>query len=179
MDLVPAVRGVVDPGADDLDPLPDVRNQDTGAVPGDDLENERAADAGVAGRKQAVLARVELQLDVDVAVVELGLDLLDGADGDVAAAFHLQPVRVVDADKRRPRTAVRRRRRTGLAQEAAAGDERDDDEREHSAHPSHPARALVSAKDAPSATDLGGHVIDSRRGRGANPGLRGPGEGNR
>ena len=51
VDLVPAVRSVVDPRADDLDSLSDLRNQDPGAVPGDDLDDERPADPRVAGRE--------------------------------------------------------------------------------------------------------------------------------
>src|SRR5690348_460809 len=99
MDLVPAVRGVVDPGADHLDPLPDLGDRDARAIPGDDLENQVAPDAAIARREQAVLPGVEPKLEVDVTVVELWLDPLDCAGGNPAAALHLEPFRVVDADE--------------------------------------------------------------------------------
>src|SRR5205085_7519551 len=91
VDLVPAVSRVVDPRADHLDSLPDLRNQHARAVPGNDLDDQRAVDPRVARREQPFQAAIEPQLDVYVAVIELGLDLLDGSDRNATAALHLQP----------------------------------------------------------------------------------------
>src|SRR3954470_17109510 len=55
MDLPPSVRGVVDPRPYDLDPLSDLWDRDTGAVPRDDLDDERPAEARVRRRQELLL----------------------------------------------------------------------------------------------------------------------------
>src|SRR3954453_17207415 len=88
VNLVPPVRGVVHPRADDLDARAFVGNEHPAAVPGDDLDDQRAADAPVAVSEKLRLAGIEAKADVEVAVVELGLDLFDDADGDPATALN-------------------------------------------------------------------------------------------
>src|SRR5205085_9326559 len=107
MDLVPAVLGVVDPRADDLDPRALLRDGDPRAVLRDDLDDEVAADAIVPVGEQLFIRRVEMKIDVDVAVVLLEFHLVDGSDRDAAAALHDQSLRVVDAGQRPAPEAVR------------------------------------------------------------------------
>src|ERR671930_1184707 len=100
MDLVPAVLGVLDPRPDHLDARALRRKPDPRAILRDHLDDEVAADALVPVGKELLLARIEPQVDVDVAVVLLELDLPDDADRDAAAALHVQALRVVDARER-------------------------------------------------------------------------------
>src|SRR3954453_17387727 len=72
VNLVPPVRGVVHPRADDLDARAFVGNEHPAAVPGDDLDDHRARDALVAISEELLLAVIEANTDVEVAVVELG-----------------------------------------------------------------------------------------------------------
>src|SRR5512133_2604243 len=97
VDLVPAVLAVLHPGPDDLDALALVRHRDSRAVLRDQLDDEVAADPGVALSEEPFVAGVESQVDVDVAVVLLENDLADRADDDPATASDPQPLRVVDA----------------------------------------------------------------------------------
>src|SRR5205814_2422 len=93
MDLVPAVRGVLDPGPDDLDPRALLGDGDARAVLRNDLHDEVPADPRMAVREPLPVARVGTDLDVDVAVVFLELQLPDRPDRDAAAALHDQTLR--------------------------------------------------------------------------------------
>src|SRR4051794_13493435 len=137
VNLVPAVRRVVHPRADDFDSRPDLGYEHATAVPRDDLDDQRPVDALIAASEQFLLAGVEPDLDVEVAVVQLRFHLLDDADRDAAAAFHLQPLRVVDADERRAGAAMGRGRRDGTTKRAPCHDRSDHDRDEQRTHRNH------------------------------------------
>jgi hypothetical protein len=146
MDLVPAMLRVGDPGADDLDPGALRRHDDARAVLRDDLDDEVPADAAVAVREQLLVAGVGTKIDVNVPVVGLELHMGDRSDRDPAAAFHLQPLRVVDAGHRAAAPAVGRWRRRGAAQ-AAGGDVEEEQNAEDRRRPPH--RPSVPAGSGP------------------------------
>jgi len=145
VNLVPAVLRVGDPRANDLDPRALGRHGDPRAVVGDDLDDEVAADAVVAVRKQALVARIWAEVDVDVAVVGLELDVRDRADRDPATALHLQPLRVVDACRRASAAAVRRGR-GGRPAEAAGGDVEEEQNPEDRRRPPHRPRVPAAPR---------------------------------
>src|SRR5207237_7294160 len=85
VDLAPAVRRVVDPRPDDAHARPDARDRDAPPVGRHDLDEQVAADPAVPAREEALLARVEAELDVDVAVVGFEPHDVDGPGRDAAA----------------------------------------------------------------------------------------------
>jgi hypothetical protein len=85
---------------------------------------------------------------VDVAVVVLAADALDGAGDERASLPDLEPVGVVYARERVAAAAVRRDGRRGCAAQAAPGRQEDDDRKEKEQPTPHLPRVPFAASRA-------------------------------
>src|SRR5215207_198878 len=162
MNLVPSMLRVGDPRADDLDPRALRGNGYARAVVWDHLDDQVAADPLVAVVQELLVAPVEPEIDVQVAVVNLELNLSNRADGDRTAALHVQTLRVVDARERVAATAVRRGQRDVPLQAARSG-ARGEKKAEERRRPTHGPRVPVPPPRRKSL--FGTRLESSQRGR--------------
>src|SRR5579859_2912250 len=115
--LMPRVLGVVDPGAEEGDPIAHRRLGQMASVSRHQLDDEPAVLVGlVAGVEEPPVGPVDLYVVVHVAVL-LGPDLFHGPRDPLATIEHDEPIRVVDAVEHRRR----RRAEAGGAADGGAG----------------------------------------------------------